>query len=565
MSRRARTTFLLAVVAVSMFAHVWGIRHDLPVPQPDERYFVEPAVYVAASGDLDPHWLGHPGSTVIYPLALLYRAREVVFHGAPVVGEARSVAVRFRRDPSWYFLAGRLWVALFSVASLVVVFAVARRVFGDLAGAISTAIWAVVPLGVGYGRIVRTDSIGLFLTLLVIWSCLRLVDRPTVVRALLVGAGVGLAASTRYFLALLGVVVVTSWWSTRPRRLPILFVAGAASVVTFVATTPFFVLDPGTTAASLRNETVSPDPGRTHGWPANLAAYLLHSTPTAISWVGLIAATVGIVLALRRRDREATILIVWVAVFVVTISAMPVRWDRWLIPVLPFVVCFAVDALQRGAATVAARVRRSAARPAVAGLVLGLGVVVVAVGPLVGLVALDDRDAEASTSVLAQRWLRTNIPWNAQIASEIKGPDLEFADPRSVEHHALPSAGSIADYSRTGYRVLVLNREVDRPYLDPSGGRAAAAFYGFLARHGRVLADFPPGRDGSGPHLVVYRIPGPAGLPTAAEVAPELASTLRPGRNQVARQGGPVRLVRLRLRRLWRRPGRPDLAARART
>lgn len=28
--------------------------------------------WMVVGGDLNPHWFGHPGSTVIYPLALLY-------------------------------------------------------------------------------------------------------------------------------------------------------------------------------------------------------------------------------------------------------------------------------------------------------------------------------------------------------------------------------------------------------------------------------------------------------------------------------------------------------------
>ena len=33
-----------------------------------------PAARMAWKGDANPQWFGHPGSTVIYPLAIAYRA-----------------------------------------------------------------------------------------------------------------------------------------------------------------------------------------------------------------------------------------------------------------------------------------------------------------------------------------------------------------------------------------------------------------------------------------------------------------------------------------------------------
>ena len=83
---------LLGIIAVSLFVHLHGLHHDLPAPGADEPYFVLPAARMAWKGDPNPQWFGHPGSTVIYPLAIAYRAREVLFHGAPLFGEAPSVA-----------------------------------------------------------------------------------------------------------------------------------------------------------------------------------------------------------------------------------------------------------------------------------------------------------------------------------------------------------------------------------------------------------------------------------------------------------------------------------------
>ena len=48
-----------------------GITWGLPyLYDPDEHFFVDPAVRIVTTGDLNPHWFGHPGSTVIDLLGL---------------------------------------------------------------------------------------------------------------------------------------------------------------------------------------------------------------------------------------------------------------------------------------------------------------------------------------------------------------------------------------------------------------------------------------------------------------------------------------------------------------
>jgi hypothetical protein len=77
---------LLALVAFSGVAHLSALHRDLPLQEPDESAFVRPAVRIAATGDLNPQWFGHPGSTVIYPVAGLIRGWETIANGGPIVG-----------------------------------------------------------------------------------------------------------------------------------------------------------------------------------------------------------------------------------------------------------------------------------------------------------------------------------------------------------------------------------------------------------------------------------------------------------------------------------------------
>ena len=91
---KAVVAALLLIVGVSLFVHLRGLTHDLPAPGADEPYFVLPAARMAWKGDADPQWFGHPGSTVIYPLALAYRPRGGVPRGT-VVRCGAVVGARF--------------------------------------------------------------------------------------------------------------------------------------------------------------------------------------------------------------------------------------------------------------------------------------------------------------------------------------------------------------------------------------------------------------------------------------------------------------------------------------
>jgi len=58
---------IAALVAVTCAVYLWGFFRDLPyAPNVDEPTFVERAVKMSSRGSYDPHWFGHPGSTVFY-------------------------------------------------------------------------------------------------------------------------------------------------------------------------------------------------------------------------------------------------------------------------------------------------------------------------------------------------------------------------------------------------------------------------------------------------------------------------------------------------------------------
>jgi hypothetical protein len=513
-SRPAISSFvlaaLLAIVALSLFVHLRGVSHDLPAPGADEPYFVLPAARMAWHGDPNPQWFGHPGSTVIYPLAFAYRAREVLFHGAPIFGDAPSIAQRFRTDPTSFYEIGRLWVILLSVATIPLLFLVARRAFDHVTGLVAALVWALVPLAVSYGTIVRTDAAAACFGLLSLWACLVTFDRPRTTQFALAGGAIGLAIASRYFMVTLLAVLGAVWLIARLRdraRVPVrsLVIGCVAALATFALTTPFFFVDWHAVARSLQAETVGTVTNNQSWWLDNVGYYLGNAIPAAASWVVPLLALVGIARAGVRREPRQLVIGGFVVLFVAVISVSSLQWDRWIIPVLPLVVLFAASAVVAAARALArrmssARVRRCAFASAVV-----VGAVAAGTAPAVSLVDFERAQDAPSSRVLMREWISAHVPKGSLVATEVKGPELRTAGYRVLDRYDLPSAGTLGDYAAHGYHYLIVNAFVSLRYrIDAGHFPRHARFYQFLRERGELLAEFGSGHGAKGPHLKLY-------------------------------------------------------------
>src|SRR5262249_1324046 len=135
----------LALCLLALPVYLAGLRGELPYFYDlDERMFVRPAVQMVANGDPDPHWFGHPGSTVMYPPAALLRLREVIGYGAPLFGPDRRILDRFRSDPAPFYVLGRGLCALYAALSVPLVFWLGRRAFSPRVALVG-ALWALLP------------------------------------------------------------------------------------------------------------------------------------------------------------------------------------------------------------------------------------------------------------------------------------------------------------------------------------------------------------------------------------------------------------------------------------
>ena len=77
-----------------------------------------------------------------------------------------------------------------------------------------------------------------------------------------------------------------------------------------------------------------------HGFDSAFIHYINGPFTDNVTTLGLMFTIIGIFVLARKRGSEALVLIVFPIVYLLFISSLNLVWDRWAIPLLPFVALF---------------------------------------------------------------------------------------------------------------------------------------------------------------------------------------------------------------------------------
>ncbi len=345
---------LVLAAALRLKGIAWGLPYSFI--NADEST-VMPIAFRVARGHVDPGFF-------YYPSFFFYLVAAATLVATPVlwlVKHADPLTMRaFVIDPGPYFLIGRLVSVAFGVAAVYFVYRIGRAAFGRPAGLVAGLLLAVAPLAVTYSHVAVTDMTATALALLAIWLLLEAAQGRG--RRWLVGGAVaaGLATSTKYNLgALVLPATVAAVYASREEvarraaagaraarvwaRLLVLRVY-VPMVLAFVAGSPFVVLDPLRFAGDfLRQNEIM---GR--GWlgfenVGNGFWYNLHTNlGGGIGIVLVVLGVAGVAWALWRRTRLDLMVAPYVVLYYLYISTWKELADRYLLPIAPLVILFAV-------------------------------------------------------------------------------------------------------------------------------------------------------------------------------------------------------------------------------
>jgi 4-amino-4-deoxy-L-arabinose transferase-like glycosyltransferase len=490
---------LLALVALAAWLRFTSLGHGLPLlrGRPDELEVID-ATKTFPAWDFNPRFFVYPN----FYFYLVFAWIELVLLARRVVEATPGYAGMLVADVPSLILYGRAFTAAVGTASVLGVYAVARRADGVATGLVAAALLAANFLHVRDSHALKPDILLGMCMLATLWLLSRWAERPDRHRAIVAGLAVGLTMGIKYngifllipaYLEDVRASTRRGWRRLLPSGSLVQIVAVAAVTVLLVC--PYLWLDLGRTTFTswfLAVTVFSTRPGaglpagagwldvpvhfvRTRAFGYHLAVSLWHG----FGAVATLATPVALVAALRRRVPPFfRMSAVFAVVYWLIVSTAPVHLVRYFTALVPVLTVLLAALVVRLAATA----RGPLARTAIA---LG-ATAALAAQPIASGVAHDRIAARTDTRVLAAEWMRTHLPPNAVVV--VLGATLfTYADPELPPGVKRAPAGLPLDaYAREGVtHVVTHEHRIPFSHVDPRDMER-------LAPRLRLLAEFDP-------------------------------------------------------------------------
>jgi dolichyl-phosphate-mannose-protein mannosyltransferase len=399
-----KTAAVVLLGATLRFVPIW---FGLPCAdaRPDEAVAIGRALGIL-DGDLNPHFFHWPSLTFY------------LFAGGFAIASRieRALGLGPVLTPNAQYLIARAIVASAGTLTIVVLFAMTRRIAGNMTALAAAFFLAVATLHVRDSHFAMTDVLMTLFITAALACLLRAVDEASAAGAPAAGAArwfaaagllCGLATSTKYSAAAMAAAMAavqlrllvqcgTPWrWRV---WLPSAAFAGSA-VLGFVAATPYALLDARSFVAGFAFDITHLSGG--HGADVGMGwtYHLLRSLPNGVSLPILAAAIGGVVQAARRYPRAALVTGAFCAALYVAIGGGRTAFFRYVLPLVPPICLFAAVGVTTAAEWLARRMRFSP-------LVIAASISIVIGAPaLATSITLDAALARTDTRVLASDWL----------------------------------------------------------------------------------------------------------------------------------------------------------------
>jgi 4-amino-4-deoxy-L-arabinose transferase-like glycosyltransferase len=510
MKRIEPSILLAAVILIAFLLRVWGINFDLPyIYHPDEPVPIAISQRMLKTGDLNPRFFHWP-SLPIYLNLLAYVPYYLVgrllgvFHSpndilAPI---ELTMGVTYAPMPT-VVLLGRLITVSFGLASVLLIYLIGERLsHRPVIGLLAALLVAVSPTNVWHSHWITPDTFATFFALTAVYASILILQEGKTWQYLVAGAGVGLAASSKYNAVLVIISLLLAHFFRTGRvglRERNLYLALGLAGLAFLATTPFAVLDFPTFFTDLQFDSQHYATGHA-GMEGDTLRWYLEYLWHTMGPLSLMAA-VAILYGVFSRSKELVLLSAFPVVYFLFVSRFEVRNDRTLLPLTPFLLLLAAALLvflvERAAELKSRRWASVSILALFAVLAVGLGISGLGIANLgAELHTVDSRET-------ARSWIEANLPPGSRIALESYSP---FVEPG---HFAAQGVGRIIDhtpewYVAQGFEYLVFSQGMfGRFYIEQKEYGAQVAAYEEFFEAFDLVRRFTDG----GYEVRIYHIP----------------------------------------------------------
>ena len=498
------TLLLTLVLVIGLGLRVWGVGFGLPAYaryHPDEHALVERAAQILWTGNWKLERFNYPPAyayvqTIAYAIYFLYGVSQGLWEQLPLFVVPN------------YYMVGRVVTALFGTLTIVVVYLAARQLHNRRTGMLAATLVGGNYLHIIHSHYATFDvMVGFWVSLTLLFSTL-LRDRQEAKWYLLAGICAGLAGATKYngavamILPLLAHVLSTQWgeWGWLNGRL---FLSIGAFLLGFFGGNPYalgnlpeFLGGLGTVLHHY--ETQQPGFEGQGNWKWYPSVFLRSADSI---WV--VVGMLGLLGALWKDWRKGLLLLSFPIIYYAMAARFVVRFERNMIPLLPFLAIGGAWLITALAGLVAQRFER---RRWLSTTVTMLLISLVLALPLTATISFDSRLSRIDHRELAGQWVEENIEKGSKIA--IEHYSIPFDHERyEVMDVVRASDHDLAWYRQEGFDVLIVSDGVwEVLKREPQNYSEKLDTLAEITGSGTLLAEFVP----EPPGIVV------AGYPTVA-------------------------------------------------
>lgn len=492
----AKKKLLFLILILATLLRFIGLTPNVAHPDegPVQVYSQELLLNILTKGDFNPHTFKY-GSLIYYLHAIAYLpiiSLSYLFEVANTLisssfaSQPLAFTVFFYEGVSKYgdtlLSVGRAITAGFGVASVYLLYLIGKRLFGKYVGLIAAFFLAISPLHVRDSHYITTDVPFLFFVLLSLFFLIRLAESGKRKWYILSGLFIGLSVTIRYFpiaalaypvAALLDFKKERAWLGKVLIGLTFIFIGLFIGV-------PYLFLDPQgpelfvgdlekyalpwySTSISiyvfslisfLANGGRGTLPSITSLYPGSFTPFFAsYGFFNGLGMVVTIFALIGFLIAFYKFPKKTLLLtVIPLATFIYTSFYLRARYERLIIPVLPFLALFAAVSIR----SLDSRLNKHLGK--LKGKVAFIFLLVLVVySPLSKSVSLSLACSQKTTQHQSIEWVRENIPPEAKIAFL---PMVSFPSETvfSVLYQLDPDKElSLEEVRRAGYNYAFLN------------------------------------------------------------------------------------------------------------
>lgn len=332
--------WLSIVLLAGLALRLWGIGFGLPgLYHADENLIVRQALAFGA-GILRPYsYVYSPFLpyllTVLYGLYFLFGVATGRFHSPS------DLAILYFNDPTPFYLLARLTSAVFGLATIVMVYVLATRMYGRISGlaALFVALSPALVLHAHYGV---SDVPVTCLILVALYALWRFIEEPTTRRLFIAGVAVGLAIVMKYsawvlIFSLLVAAFEIGGRENGPRRRSLSYLARGSLVVigTILVISPYTALDFRNFWADVVVFQLGTQLRPGEGFIGLLTYYLSAFITEGLGLPITVAALVGLAHAIYRRRIADVLLVSFTVPYLAMLLLQGRQQLNWIVPVLP--------------------------------------------------------------------------------------------------------------------------------------------------------------------------------------------------------------------------------------